>query len=238
MFLGKFRLSLAPGYQKVIYPALVVALVLYALFLVTFHIWLCYIGIIWTFLVGILIYFYRDPQRIVNLTSSALLAPADGTVTYIENQRRKLSPTDADATIAYTIRIRMTLFNVHVNRSPLSGKIVEIKKLSGSYWPFIPYLNKGSKNNARQIIKIENDLFKVDFVQIAGFLARQCVSFKKIGEFVEQGEKIGMIRLGSEVELVIYPKSKNINLQWRVNVGDKTTAGITPIATIITTNET
>jgi phosphatidylserine decarboxylase len=128
--------------------------------------------------------FFRDPPRKID---GEVVSPADGKVDYISNRR---------------LEIFMNIFDCHVNRSPVSGKVVKVVYRTGSFPP--AFMRKRSVERAeRNEIWIKNDdgLFKV--TQIAGFLARRIVCHVKEGDFVEKGQKIGMIRFGSRVILEV-----------------------------------
>ncbi len=162
------------------------------------------------------LYFFRDPDRTAVSDSQYILAPADG----------KIYEIDTESGI---IRIRMSLFNVHVTRAPVSGKIIKITRQPGSYWPFIPFLRKGTKANARQIIYLQNNEGIFQIVQIVGALARRCTCYFSTGDQITQGERIGMIFYGSEVDIEL-PLNK---IDILVKKGEKTVAGITPVAKLI-----
>jgi phosphatidylserine decarboxylase len=158
-------------------------------------------------------FFFRDPGRKVKNDPQLIITPADGKIYEIDGKEG-------------VIRIRMSLFSVHVNRAPVSGKIIEIISQRGKYWPFFSFLHQGTLDNARQIIHIENSTGKYQVIQIAGMIARRCTSYYKVGDQIEQGERIGMVHYGSEVDVQFPPEKFEII----INKGAKTVAGITPLA--------
>ncbi len=151
--------------------------------------------------------FFRDPERKPAGDEDDAVSPADGRV-ISKNER--------------TIGIFMNIHNVHVNRAPLSGTVIEIDYKPGGY---IPASNKDSDVNERNHVKIKTDNGNIELIQIAGVLIRRIVSYISEGSQVKRGERIGMIRFGSRVDVII-PKVYT----YTVNVGDKVKAGESIIA--------
>lgn len=154
-----------------------------------------------------LLVFFRDPERKPAGDEDDAVSPADGRVISINDR---------------TIGIFMNIHNVHVNRAPLSGTIMEIDYKPGGY---IPASNKDSDVNERNHVKIKTDNGNIELTQIAGVLIRRIVSYISEGSHVERGERIGMIRFGSRVDVII-PEVYT----YTVNVGDKVKAGESIIA--------
>ncbi|MHA2304649.1 MAG: phosphatidylserine decarboxylase [Candidatus Hodarchaeales archaeon] len=165
------------------------------------------------------LFFFRDPDRPMVNEPNTLLAPADGNIFEIDP-------------VKGIIRIRMTLLNVHVTRIPISGIIKEITYFKGKNWPFFPFLYRGTIENSRQIIQIENSSGVFKLVQIAGILARRCDCYYKDGAQVQQGKRLGIIYYGSEVDIHFPPEKFDILVKDR----EKTIAGETPLA-ILKKNE-
>jgi phosphatidylserine decarboxylase len=159
------------------------------------------------------IYFFRDPPRKIKRPSENLIAPADGKV-------YEVIPEEG------IIRIRMSIFDLHVNRWPISGKVEEISRQSGKHWPFLSFISRGTYENAKQTIKISNEIGTFKIVQIVGMIARRCIVYVEEEENVTQGERLGMIRYGSELD-VYFPKDK---YQILLKKNQKTKAGMTIIA--------
>ena len=106
------------------------------------------------------LFFFRDPQRDIKSSSQSLLAPADGKIYEINK-------------LMGIIKIRMSIFNVHVTRSPITGNITEISYQKGKHWPFFSFIKRGTHENERQIITIESNLGEIQVVQIVGIIARK-----------------------------------------------------------------
>ena len=162
-----------------------------------------------------ILFFFRDPERQIP-DSPGILAPADGKI---------IETTDSKG--YSSIKIMMSLFDVHVTRMPIDGKILSIKRKSGSFFPMIPFYTKISRNNARQIILVEGNDHQMKITQISAFLARRCVCYHDIGTFVPRGSRLGIVRLGSEVD-IHFPSN---SYQVKVQVGQTVRAGETLIAT-------
>ncbi len=154
-----------------------------------------------------LLVFFRDPERKPAGDEDDAVSPADG---------RVISKNDR------TIGIFMNVHNVHVNRAPLSGIVMEIDYKPGGY---IPASNKDSDVNERNYVKIMTDNGNIELTQIAGVLIRRIVSYISQGDLVKRGERIGMIRFGSRVDVII-PEVYT----YTVSVGDKVKAGESIIA--------
>lgn len=158
-------------------------------------------------------YFFRDPDRKIIKDKNKLLSPADGKILFIKklNDGRTL------------IRIFMSPLDVHINRSPCDGKIKKIIYKPGKFLP--AYKKEASKENEYNLIIIKNNNIVVPIRQISGILARNIVCWKKEGDYVKQGDKIGMIKLGSGTEITV-PN----NFKICVKKGDYVQAGIDIIA--------
>ena len=167
------------------------------------------------FLLACHLFFFRDPTREIQEDSKCILAPADGRVFEIIHSEG-------------IIRIRMSLLDVHVNRWPVSGVVTNIIKEEGRHWPLISFSRKGTEQNSRQTIEIQNEQGKFRVIQIVGFLARRCTTYSKIDDKIKQGDRLGMVYYGSEVDIE-FPMEK---FEILVNKNDRTTAGLTAIAKI------
>lgn len=147
--------------------------------------------------------FFRDPVRVTPQMEGAITAPADGLVIQIA---RVAVPTELSGPggITETHRVRvsifMSVFDVHVNRTPITGSVTQLVYLSGKF--FNADLDKASEENERQHIVFErNDGVRVAMTQIAGLVARRIVSFVKPGDMVVGGQRVGLIRFGSRVDV-------------------------------------
>ncbi|MBX7146007.1 MAG: phosphatidylserine decarboxylase [Alphaproteobacteria bacterium] len=194
---------------------------------ITFVFFLMWTPLVWPCLLITLwiIYFFRDPERIHSDNFNGIISPADGVV---QNIRHILPPEELcmKKEPHICISIFMNIFNVHVNRIPASGKITELVYKPGKF--FNASLDKASEFNERQMVKLklDNDQ-EIAFVQIAGLVARRIVCYLKIDQTVSKGERFGLIRFGSRVDLYI-PNHFPI----LVEIGQTMVAGETIIAQI------
>jgi len=165
-------------------------------------------------------YFFRNPKRHIEQDSSVVLSPADGTVTDIVPLE-----TDEDGFIkepCNKIVIFMSVFNVHVNRSPIEGEIKLQKYYCGRFRP--AYKDTVGFENEHHLLGIENARLRITVKQIAGILARRIVSYVTLDDKLEQGELYGMIKFGSCLEVVM-PQDVAVT----VKKGQKVTGGKTII---------
>jgi phosphatidylserine decarboxylase len=157
------------------------------------------------------LWFFRDPERQVPAIAGAIVSPADGKVTDV-------SIVNAGGQNLLRISIFLNVFNVHVNRSPLAGVIRDVRYQRGK---FLNAMSPASaENNEQNIVTVEGDGQTVVFKQIAGLLARRIVFTKKIGDRVARGERIGLIKFGSRVD-VLLPASARL----QVKTGDHVKGG-------------
>ena len=171
-------------------------------------------------IVGVLIVrFFRVPTRVINKVDDGVLSPADGTIVYVgpafeheyfKDERLKIS-------------IFMSINNVHVNSYPISGEISYTAYHPGKY--AVAKLPKSSVDNEHNTIVVRNEEQEVLFRQIAGFVARRIISYPEVGDHVDQGEEVGMIKFGSRVD-VFLPKSVYV----AVSKGDKVVSKKTVLA--------
>ncbi|MBN44734.1 MAG: phosphatidylserine decarboxylase family protein [Rhodobiaceae bacterium] len=169
-----------------------------------------------------ILWFFRDPDRNTQNEEGKIISPADGKVCLIDSS---IPPKELNYGNDEMLRvcIFMNVFNVHVNRSPIKGKIKKIEYKQGSF--FNASLDKASEKNERNsiIISTENGI-EVIVVQIAGLIARRILSFVNDGDHLKSGERFGLIRFGSRVDVYL-PKT----FKSEIKVGDKTIAGETII---------
>ena len=168
------------------------------------------------FLIIFTLNFFRDPERTVPNKSNIVVSPADGRVLFVKDviDEKFLNGK------AKMVAIFMSPLNVHVNRIPISGKVEYVKYIQGEY--LAAFEDKASERNERNEIGITSPAGKVFFTQIAGFVARRIVSDLKVGDSVNIGNRFGMIKFGSRVDIIV-PE------QWQVKVkkDDNVTAGET-----------
>ena len=176
-------------------------------------------------LVAFSLYFFRDPKRSVPAhiaRSSALLAPADGKVVLVQEVDEPLYLKGP----AKQVSIFLSPLNVHVNRIPADGTIEYVNYVPGSY--LVAWHPKASALNERSEIGLLHEGgSKVLFKQIAGAVARRIVYHVKVGDTVQAGDRFGIVRFGSRMDVLV-PPSAEID----VKVGDRVTAGITPLGRI------
>ena len=167
--------------------------------LVLFWLWspLGWLGLMATLWCG---YFFRDPQRITPIRDGIIVAPADGRVSRIANA---LPPTELDLGERPLPRVSifMSVFDCHVNRSPLAGRVERIVHHHGAF--LSADLDKASENNERNSFLIATGYGRIAVVQIAGLIARRIVCFVREGATLGAGERIGMIRFGSRVDVYL-----------------------------------
>lgn len=194
--------------------------ILFVFFSIIFSMYYTYFlffSFIFFLLTVLFIIFFRDPIRIIG---NDIVSPADGYIRDIYNLK------DDDIGNCNVISIFMNIQNVHINRMPIDGEIVDITHLLGSH---IPAFKKESNRNERIIIKIKTSIGIVKIIQIAGTIARRIVPYIKKNDNLKKGDKIGLIRLGSRVDLYL-PNKKNI--KYKIKKGDKVKAGESSVAKI------
>jgi phosphatidylserine decarboxylase len=188
-----------------------------------------------------LICFFRDPERIPPEKERAVISPADGEIVYVKKINKgefpfsvknknyiplkELTKEDFILSGGYQIGIGMNFLNVHVNRAPIGGQIVKLKRIPGRFYSLknISSLLK----NERVCTIINGDKIQIAIIQIASRLVRRIVPFIREGEAVKLGQRIGMIKFGSQVDILI-PNGKEVKMLVKVN--DEVKAGISVIA--------
>lgn len=196
---------------------------------------------VWIGFFCILIWFYRNPERHPPKEKGVIVSPADGTVVYVKEVENgeiphamksgkkirlsELTKTDILDKDGYIIGVFMSALDVHINRAPTSGRVSFAKYTPGK---FISMRNpRFELVNERNTIVIENDFLKIGVVQIASHVVRRIDSYVKTGSQVKIGERIGMIKLGSQVDLII-PKVPGLKIT--VDEGERVLAGETIVA--------
>jgi len=181
-------------------------------------------------MVGITIWvlaFFRDPVRVTPMDDKYIVAPADGLITLIEDvpPPPELAGEDGLGTEHMTrVSIFMSVFDVHINRSPITGVIKRVVYISGKF--LNADLDKASEENERQHFLVERpDGIRIGFTQIAGLVARRILPFVKEGDMVVSGQRVGLIRFGSRVD-VFLPKGTAP----KIVKGQRSVAGETVLA--------
>jgi phosphatidylserine decarboxylase len=177
------------------------------------------VSLLFVALLGLTVNFFRDPDRVVPAGESLVLAPADGKVITV----RRVEEKEYLGSAATLISIFMSPLNVHVNRNPISGAVRHLRYVKGEY--FAAFEDKASEKNEQMVVGIEGPRGKVLFKQIAGFVARRIVCTLKMGDSVRAGDRFGMIKFGSRVDVFVPPQATI-----RASVGDLTKAGETVLA--------
>ena len=184
-----------------------------------------FLGLVFIVLTIWVYYFFRDPERFSINDDNYLVSPADGLITTISEQTGPIE-LQLENTTYTKISIFMNVFNCHVNRTPLSGKVEEINYKPGKF--LNASLDKASEENERNYYKIKCSKTgeEIIIVQIAGLIARRIVSEVVLGQDLKQGDRIGMIRFGSRVD--VYFKNKKT----LAKIGQNVVAGESLIASI------
>lgn len=167
-------------------------------------------------------YFFRNPHRTIDMDESLIVSPADGTV-------QDVVELDDDEFLHEPCRkviIFLSVFNVHVNRSPIAGKITYQKYICGRFMP--AYKDEVGFENERHLLGIENDKMRITVTQIAGILARRIVSWVTLDDTMEKGQVYGLIKFASCTEIVV---PRNVEIQ--VKKGDKVRGGESIIGRVI-----
>ncbi|MBN8818070.1 MAG: phosphatidylserine decarboxylase [Sphingomonas sp.] len=185
--------------------------------------WLCAGITLWV------LAFFRDPVRAVPQDESAIIAPADGLVTLIQTVLPPPEMAGSDKLgdePLVRVSIFMSVFDVHINRTPITGTVKDVVYISGKF--INADLDKASEDNERQHILVERgDGVRIGFTQIAGLVARRIVPFVKRGDIVAAGQRIGLIRFGSRVDVYLPAGTAP-----KVTLGTHTVAGETVLARI------
>ncbi len=170
-------------------------------------------------------YFFRDPDRVTPQVKDVVVSPADGIVQMIT---RVTGPEELGLNnkTFNRISIFMSVFNVHVNRAPASGKIIRKAYIKGKF--FNATLDKASKDNERQLLAMRTECGKeIAFVQIAGLVARRIICYAKDGQQYQAGERFGHIRFGSRLDVYL-----PTDIEPQVCVGQTMVAGETILANL------
>jgi phosphatidylserine decarboxylase len=195
------------GIPFVLIPVLIVLILIY------FQIW---IGVaLFLLLAAFMAFFFRDPHRTIPVEPDIIVSAADGKVTRIEDRED-----------AKFVSVFLSPFNVHINRSPIAGKVTDVKLFKGRKAPATS--NEASQTNERNALTIEGEKMTVVCTQIVGIVARRIVCWSKVGDSLDIGERFGLIKFGSRTDLLM-PK----NVEIKVKVGQKVVGGETIIGKLI-----
>jgi phosphatidylserine decarboxylase len=162
------------------------------------------------------LWFFRDPERAIPDMAAAVVSPGDGKVT-------EASFVTVDGEKQVRISIFLSVFDVHVNRSPIAGVVREVRYQRGK---FLNAMNQASaEQNEQNIVRVEGDGQVVVFKQIAGLLARRIVFHPKVGDRLERGQRVGLIKFGSRVDVLC-----DASAALQVKVGDRVRGGASILA--------
>jgi phosphatidylserine decarboxylase len=162
------------------------------------------------------LWFFRDPERAIPDAAGAVVSPGDGKVT-------EAAIIKVDGEEQVRISIFLSVFDVHVNRSPIAGVVREVRYQRGK---FLNAMNQASAElNEQNIVRVEGDGQVVIFKQIAGLLARRIVFHPKVGDRLERGQRVGLIKFGSRVDVLFDPAAA-----LQVKVGDRVRGGASVLA--------
>jgi len=173
-------------------------------------------GIIPFLLAFFFLWFFRDPERAIPREAGAVVSPGDGKVTDV-------SAVSEGGEQRLRISIFLSVFDVHVNRAPIAGVIREVRYQRGQFMNAMSAAS--AEQNEQNIVTMEGDGQKVVFKQIAGLLARRIVFHPRIGDRMERGQRVGLIKFGSRVDVVL-DASARVN----VKVGDRVRGGASVLA--------
>lgn len=196
-------------------PFLLISFLFLLFFSIYANITFAYFATFFFFLGMIVMLFFRDPDRKTPGGEKLILSPADGRVI-------KISELDGRPLVS----IFLSIFNVHVNRAPVSGRVKSLQFRPGKFYS--AFKDRAMKENQKNEIEFETPSGIVKMFQVTGSIARRTIFYNKIGDTLEAGQRVGLIRFGSRVDLILPPGSNiEISLKQRV-VGGKTIIGKLP----------
>lgn len=175
-------------------------------------------GVPFYVLAAFCLYFFRDPERIAP-PGDVIVSPADGKIVSV----RQLGDRET------RVSVFLNIFDVHVNRTPIPGKITDVQYQKGKF--LVAKQEAASSENEQNTLIIESGRTQVVCRQIAGLIARRIVCYKRPGDLVSKGERIGYIKFGSRVDVFFGPEWESA-----VKVGDRVRAGTSVLAKLIETN--
>jgi phosphatidylserine decarboxylase len=178
------------------------------------------VGAILVFLALFAFYFFRNPDRKIPMEPGVVVSPADGRVVVVKEEENAGRP-------GRRVSIFLAIWNVHVNRSPAAGTITRLEYKPGKF--LAAWAEKASLENEQNVFTLSSEYGEIVFKQIAGWVARRVVSWKKTGDLVGRGELVGLVRFGSRVDLWL-PQAAEI----AVKVGDNVKGGSSVIARMAT----
>lgn len=175
-------------------------------------------GVFFLVLAILVLNFFRDPERVIPADPSLIVSPADGKVVEIVQE-------NLDGRAVRRVSIFMSPLDVHVNRSPISGTLASVQYRAGRF--HVASQARASIENEQNVFTVRGDRGDVVVKQIAGLLARRIVFWKRPGDTVQRGERVGLIKFGSRVDVALDPQ-----IEMRVQVGDRVKAGASVLGAI------
>lgn len=169
-------------------------------------------------------YFFRDPERLIPTLPQAIVSPADGRIVQIAEESFEGSPVRR-------VSIFMSPLNVHVNRAPMAGVIKQVTYRKGTFQ--VASRDTASIENEQNIFTLEGAQGRIIVKQIAGILARRIVFWKRPGDSLERGERFGLIKFGSRVDVLMEP-----DVELSIGIGDRVQAGSSILGTSHSKSET
>jgi phosphatidylserine decarboxylase len=173
-------------------------------------------GAVLVFLALFVFYFFRNPDRKIPMEPWVVVSPADGRVVVVKDEENAGRP-------GKRISIFLAIWNVHVNRSPAAGTIAKLEYKPGKF--LAAWAEKASLENEQNVFTLSSEYGEIVFKQIAGWVARRVVSWKKTGDSVGRGELVGLVRFGSRVDVWL-PEGAEV----AVKVGDNVKGGSSVVA--------
>jgi phosphatidylserine decarboxylase len=175
------------------------------------------LAILFSILTLLVLNFFRDPERSAPTEADAIISPADGLIVQLAEEEFESRPVRR-------LSIFMSPLDVHVNRMPIAGTIKAIQYKKGSFQ--VASKESASIENEQNVFTVEGPQGVIVVKQIAGLLARRIVFWKRLGDSLARGERVGMIKFGSRVDVLVAPTVK-----WSVKVGDRVRAGSSILGT-------
>ncbi len=177
--------------------------------------WLVACGVL-LFLAAFVAYFFRDPKRVAPSDPSVVVSPADGRVMEIVSEESEGCP-------GQRVSIFLAIWNVHVNRAPMAGKFEAVEYRPGRFYAAMR--SRASSENEQNVIRLQTERGRIVFKQIAGWVARRVVCWKVPGDTVALGERIGLIRFGSRMDVWLPNEAEILARR-----GETVTGGVSVIA--------
>ena len=168
--------------------------------------------------------FFRDPDRTIPSDPQVIVSPADGRVVQLAEESHA-------GRAVRRLSIFMSPLDVHVNRAPIAGTIKDLSYRKGTFR--VASQARASMENEQNVFTLQGEQGEVAVKQIAGLLARRIVFWRHVGDSLARGERVGMIKFGSRVDILVDP-----TVQWRVKVGDRVRAGSSILASTESTSQT